>query len=121
MLKIKRKIRDIYGKIPHEVNLLLNKRKIDVLMNNEEFESVNEYSDSIEIVLSQKFSSRSGIGSALFEALESYISKITVTYIHKVLKIRLKKENNWIKDLETIIECIVSIYKMYRGKGREHN
>ena len=116
---IKAKLRDIYGKIPHEVSLLLNKRRIDILMNNEEFESVNEYSDTVEIILSEKFSSKSGIGSALFETLESYISKITVTYIHKVLRIRLKKENNWMKDLETIIECIVSIYKKYKAKSSE--
>ena len=88
-------------------------------MNNEEFESVNEYPDTVEIVLSEKFSSKSGIGSTLFEALESYISKITVTYIYKVLRIRLKKEGNWIKDLETIIECIVSIYKKYKAKSNE--
>ena len=116
---IKANLRDIYGRIPHEVVLLLNKRRIDILMNNEEFESVNEYPDTIEIVLSEKFSSKSGIGSTLFEALESYISKISVTYIHKVLRIRLKKEGNWIKDLETIIECIVSIYKKYKAKSHE--
>lgn len=116
---IKAKMRDIYGRIPHEVVLLLNKRRIDILMNNEEFESVNEYPDTVEIVLSEKFSSKSGIGSTLFEALESYISKITVTYIHKVLKIRLKKEGNWIKDLEAIIECIVSIYRKYKAKSHE--
>ena len=116
---IKAKLRDIYGRIPHEVILLLNKRRIDILMNNEEFESVNEYTDTIEIVLSEKFSSKSGIGSALFEVLEPYISKITVTYIHKVLKIRLKKEGNWIKDLESIIECVVTIYRKYKAKSHE--
>ena len=116
---IKAKIRDIYGRIPHEVMLLLNKRRIDILMNNEEFESVNEYPDTVEIVLSEKFSSKSGIGSTLFEALEAYISKITVTYIHKVLKIRLKKEGNWIKDLESIIECVVTIYRKYKAKSHE--
>ena len=113
---IKSKLRDIYGRIPHEVNLLINKRRIDILMNNEEFENVNEYADTVEIVLSEKFSSKSGIGSALFEVLAPYLSKISVTYIHKILKIRLKKEDNWMKDLETIIEVIVTIYKKYKAK-----
>lgn len=114
---IKAKLRDIYGRIPHEVSLLLNKRRIDILMNNEEFENVNEYSDSVEIVLSDKFSSKSGIGQALFEAIAPYLSKVSVTYIHKVLKLRLKKEDNWMKDLETIIECIVTIYKKYKARS----
>ena len=116
---IKSKLRDIYGRIPNEVLMLLNKRRIDILINNEEFDSVNEYPETIEIILSEKFSSKSGIGSALFEALEPYISKISVTYIHKVLRLRLKKENNWIKDLETIIECIVSIYKKHKIKSND--
>lgn len=118
---IKAKLRDIYGRIPHEVNLLLNKRRIDILMNNEEFENVNEYSESIEIVLSDKFSSKSGIGSALFEAIAPYLSKVSVTYIHKVLKLRLKKEDNWMKDLETIIECIVTIYRKHKAKSDGKN
>ena len=118
---IKTKLRDIYGRIPHEVILLLNKRRIDILMNNEEFENVNEFSDSIEIVLSDKFSSKSGIGSALFEAIAPYLSKVSVTYIHKVLKVRLKKEDNWMKDLETIIECIVTIYKKYKARTNGKN
>ena len=98
--------------------MLINKRKIDILMNNEEFENVNEYTNDIEIVLSNKFSGISGIGSALFEALSSYLEKISVTYLNKVLKIRLKKIDNWIKDLETIVECIVSLYKKYNKKGK---
>ena len=121
LARIKTKLRDIYGRIPHEVNMLLNKRRIDILMENEEFETVNEYSDSIEIVLSDKFSSKSGIGSTLFEALSPYLNKISVTYIHKVLKIRLKKEDNWMKDLETIIECVVSIYRKYKARTNERN
>ena len=121
LARIKTKLRDIYGRIPHEVNMLLNKRRIDILMENEEFETVNEYSDSIEIVLSDKFSSKSGIGSTLFEALSPYLNKISVTYIHKVLKIRLEKADNWMKDLETIIECVVSIYRKYKARTNERN
>ena len=119
--QIKSKLRDIYGRIPREVTLLLNKRRVDILINNEEFETVNEYTDTIEIVLSEKFSSISGIGSALFDTLAPYIQKITVTYLHKVLKIRLKKVDNWMKDLETIIECIVTIYKKYKARTNGKN
>lgn len=114
--QIKAKLRDIYGKIPEEVSALLNKRRIDILMENEEFEKVNEYSDTIDIVLSKNFTEFSGIGSELFEALAPYLSKVTVTYIQKVLKIRIKKLDNWIKDLETIIECVDTLYKKHLKK-----
>ena len=119
LLGIKSKLRDIYGKIPQEVSMLINKRRIDILMENEEFETVNEYSDFIDIILSNKFTSISGIGSELFEVLSPYISKITVSYIQKVLKIRIKKIDNWIKDLETIVECVNTLYK--KRKTNEKN
>lgn len=115
---IKAKIRDIYGKIPTEVNTLINKRKIDILLSGEEFETTNEYSYDIEIVLSQKFSSISGIGNALFETLTPYLSKIKVSYLQKILKIRLLKEDNWLKDFETIVECIAKIYKQYSERKK---
>lgn len=114
LLGIKAKLRDIYGKIPNEVSLLINKRRIDLLMENEEFETVNEYGDFVDIILSKKFTEISGIGSQLFEVLSPYLAKVTVTYIQKVLKVRLKKVDNWIKDLETIVECIDSLYKKCR-------
>lgn len=116
---IKSKLRNIYGRIPTEVSMLINKRRVDIIMENEEFKTVNEYANDIEIVLSDKFSSITGIGSALFEVLTPYLSKINVTYIQRVLKIRLKKEDNWIKDLETIVECIESLYKKYSKKVKK--
>lgn len=113
---IKSKLRDIYGKIPEEVLMLVNKKRIDLLIENEEFDSVNEFSDYIDIILSKQFTSISGIGNSLFESLAPYLSKLSVTYIQKVLKIRLKKIDNWIKDLETIIECIDKLYKRNQDK-----
>ena len=108
---IKKKVRDIYGKIPNEVQLLFKKRRIDILLSGEEFDDVSEYESAIEIKLSKKFSEINGIGNCLFESLQSYLDKIQVTYMQKVLKLRLKKEGNWILDFETIVEVISTIYK----------
>jgi len=114
---IKHEIREVYGRLPKEVELLLKKRKIDLLLQEEEFEKINEYSDSMELVLSSKFSDQNGIGGALFESLQSYLDKIQVTYLQKILKIRLKKEGNWILDLETIIEVISKLYKHFSKRN----
>ncbi len=116
---IKAKLRDIYGRIPQEVIMLINKRRIDLLMQNEEFENVNEYPEFIDIVLSNSFTSISGIGSHLFETLSPYLAKVSVTYIQKVLKIRLKKIDNWMKDLETIIECVDTLYRKHSKRNEK--
>ena len=114
LASMKKKLRDIYGRIPEEVQALLKSKLIDIYISYEEFENVNEYPSSIEIVLSKKFSSINGMGSAMFEVLEPYIEKISLTYIHKVLMLRLKKDGNWLKDLEIILECIDKLYKKHK-------
>lgn len=107
---VRAKIRDIYGQIPEEVSTLINKRRIDILIGHEEFSDIKEYPEVIEIILSKKFTDLNGIGQQLFEVLAPYLEKIQVSYLKKVLKIRLKKIDNWMKDLETIIECIDVLY-----------
>jgi len=113
---IKKKVRDVFGKIPNEVQLLFKKRRIDLLLEGEEFDDVSEYTNAIEIKLSKKFSEINGIGNCLFESLQSYLEKIQVTYMQKILKIRLKKEGNWLLDFETIVEVISTIYKKLSKK-----
>ena len=114
---VRAKIRDIYGRIPNEVSNLINKRKIDILIDEEEFEDVNEYKDAVEIVMSKKFTNINGIGQQLFDVLAPYIEKIQVSYLKKVLRIRLNKQDNWMKDLENIIEVISILYKKYSKKS----
>ena len=109
--EVRAKIRDIYGRIPNEVTTLINKRRVDLMIAGDEFEDVNEYKDAVEIVMSKKFTNINGIGQRLFEVLSPYLEKIQVSYLKKILKIRLKKIDNWMKDLENIIECISILYK----------
>jgi len=117
---IKRHIREVYGKLPEEVNLLIEKRKIDLLLEGEEFKNIETISNSIEITMSSNFSDINGIGNRLFELLRPYLDKITVTYLQKTLRIRLNKEGNWFLDLKTIIELISELYKdMKKGKSNE--
>jgi len=118
---VRARIRDIYGRIPEEVSTLINKRRVDILMQNEEYEDIKEYPDSVEIIMSKKFANINGIGQQLFEVLAPYIDKIQVSYLKKVLKIRLKKIDNWMKDLETIIECIDVLYNKYAKKRAGEN
>ena len=113
---VRAKIRDIYGRIPQEVTTLIDKRKVDILMEREEFKEIKEYSEAIEIVMSKNFTDINGIGQELFEILAPYIEKIQVSFLKKVLRIRLKKVDNWMKDLETIIECIDVLYMKHKKK-----
>ena len=108
---LRKKIRDIYGRIPEEVETLIDKRRIDIYLSGEEFSNIVEFGDNIEITFSKKFSSISSIGNEMFDVLTPYLRKINLTYIQKVLKLRLKKGKDWMNDLQVIVECIHEIYE----------
>ena len=95
------------------ISLLFEKRRLDILLSEEQFKDVMEYGDTIEIILSKKFSELNGIGNYLFEALSPLLNKIQVTYLQKVLKIRLTRQNNWLKDLETIVDVVTDLYNKF--------
>lgn len=105
-----KKLKDVYGKIPSEVELLIEKKKIDLLMSNPEFKSLDESDSYIDINLSESFSLLNGIGNELFESLVPYLDLLKVTFIEKRLRIRYTKDKNWLVDLEKILSLIHVTY-----------
>lgn len=112
--EVKKQVRDMYGRLPDEVSLLFKKRRIDILLCEEEFKDILEYPTFIEVSLSKKFSDINGVGVPLFDALSPIIDKISITYLQKTLKIKIQKKDNWMQDLETVIDIVISIYKEYK-------
>lgn len=111
---LRRKVRDIYGRIPEEVEKLFDKRKIDIYLQGEEFDKVIEYNDNIELSLTKAISAINGIGSELFDVLSPFTRLLNVTYSQKILKLRLKKTPDWLDNLQIIIECIHETYERHK-------
>ncbi len=114
---IKRQMRDIFGRLPNEVSLLLKKREIDLRLENKCFDSVNEYEEYILLTLSKSFSSLNGVGSLLFESLTPVLEMIQVSYIQKVLKIKIFKKDNWLLILDTITHIICNLYSDFSKRN----
>lgn len=108
--QIKRRLRDIYGRLPKEVNNLLIKKKIDILTSNPEFKSINEYDKRIVILLSEAFCAKNGIGIKLFDVLYKFMDRIKVSYLKKELRIEISKHELWLNDLEGIVSAIHKLY-----------
>lgn len=108
--QIRLKMRDIYGKLPNEVELLLTKRKIDILVESGAIKNMVEYNDCIDIFLDDKFSKINGIGNKLFDELSQYLEFIRVSFINRELKIRFMKHGDWLTNLEKIVSKIVKLY-----------
>lgn len=111
-----KKIRDIYGKIPAETALLIQKKRIDLYCAYEEIEGISEGEDYVDILLSSSFTRYDGMGSDLFDSLIDYIDLLKVTFLNKKLKMRLKKrKDKWLNDLEDILKRTHALYAKRAG------
>ena len=110
-------IRDVYGKIPEEGELLLIKRKVEIYLNYDCFESLKEFETNIQLVLSEKFSMIEGIGSSLFTALISLLKYLKISYIDKKINISISKNSDYVFVLLNVFEIV---YKLYNINANEN-
>ena len=109
LLAVKNKMRDMYGKLPQEVELLFLKRNIHLLIQSLETAALKEYPRTIEIILGDRFINIKGIGNMLFEAMLPYLSMIKISYVNHRFKIIVTKKANWIYDIEGILKNLKNI------------
>lgn len=101
------RLRDIYGKIPPEVLLLLKKRTIDILSSAKYFESMEEEGDFVVLRLTKEASAMRQIGLVLFSKLSSFDHLIT-GFSDRQIKIKLKKTgNDYLDRLQKLLTLIV--------------
>ena len=111
LLRIKNKTRDIYGKLPIEVEQLFTKRNIDLMVKECDIRDVKETKYNIEINLGDNFVHIRGIGNILFEALIPFLSIIKISYVNRKFKIVMTKKQNWLNDFENILKSLVNVIR----------
>ena len=109
LANFKIKMKDIYGTLPKEVESLFVKRSIDLLVRESEIDSLQDYSNRVEIIAGDKYIKIKGIGNILFEALIAHLNYIKVSYANNRFKIVMTKRKTWTKDLENILESLTNI------------
>jgi transcription-repair coupling factor (superfamily II helicase) len=110
-----KRMRDVYGRLPAEVTLLIKKKRIDLASSSEEFSSIDEGEGYIDILLSEKFTSVSGIGTELFNLIVPYISILKVSFLEKKLRLRMTKRDKWLDDLEGILSLVHTLYFRHKA------
>ena len=116
---IKIRIRDIFGTLPNEVEMLFKKRRIDLLVKSAKIEKLHESEKNVELWLGKEFVHIRGIGNILFEALIPYLQNIKISYANNIFKILLFKKSTWFTDLECILEALSIIIKRHITKEIE--
>lgn len=102
----KNKLRDIYGRIPHEVRLLLTKRKIDILSSSLFIDKMEEQGDYIIVLLTKEASSINKIGLYLFDKLGSLSKIVLASFVDRQIKFKLRKSNLYLEQLEKLLTII---------------
>lgn len=110
----KRRLKDIYGRLPKEVELVIQKKRIDIFSDFEEFAAVEEVQGRVEITLSSAFTSIDGIGTDLFNALVPYLGVLRVTHVDKRLKFLLSTQGDWVGTLEKIMRTTHQTYLKFK-------
>ena len=110
---IKEKTRDIYGRLPEEVDMLFTKRNIDLLVREAHILKLDETNRYVEIKLGDDYINIKGIGNILFEALIPFLAFVKISYANNVFKIQLSKGKKWINDLEGILKSLLEIQKHF--------
>ncbi len=110
-----KKTRDVYGPLPKETLLLVDKKKIDLYLNLPIFEGLEELSDRIYLTMSPLFSKVNGIGVALFESLSPYLSSIRANFVEKKLRLSYQKKGNYLKTLLDTLPLIELVYRQRAG------
>ena len=113
LLTIKEKTRDIYGRLPEEVEALFTKRNIDLLVRDAHVLKLEEKSKYVEVLLGDEYINIKGIGNILFEALIPFLAFVKISYANNVFKILLTKGKKWISDLESILNSLLEIQKHF--------
>jgi len=101
---------DVYGKSPSGVLLLIKKQRIDILSGTEEFSSVEEGKDYVDILLSEEFMKLKGVVLVMFQELEPYLNDLKITFSNQLPNIRMQKKGDWMKQLYGLLKVIHALY-----------
>lgn len=107
--RIKYRARDMFGRLPEEVEMLFTKRSIDLLTLEAQVDSLVEKKNTVEIHLGGPYLKIKGIGNILFETLIPYLTLIKMSYKNNSFKIELNKTKTWVDDLQNILKSLNSI------------
>lgn len=96
-------IKDRYGSLPSAVEMLLEKTRLELFLQDERVESFRERPKGVELVFTQEFSDTVD-GIHLFELVSSRSSDIKIKYIKQTIIMTLPIYPEWAEDLIYILE-----------------
>lgn len=98
-------IQDRYGKLPEAVELLLEKIRLELLLDDDRVENFREKYRDVELVFTKDYSDKVD-GVHLFKLISEMSYDIEVNYINQKIQITIPNDVTWIKFLIDILNQI---------------
>lgn len=98
--------KDFYGKLPKEVQTLIDKRKFDILSNSKYVESIEDVLDNIKIVFSQTFSEVVD-GNEMFVLVNTSFPNARFKTINKKITLTLPKSKGWLQHSNELLLALL--------------
>jgi transcription-repair coupling factor (superfamily II helicase) len=103
-------IRDLYGRLPDQVQNLLKKRHFDLLTTHPSVGSWQETKAYLDVFCSEAFTNLNRSGTVLFDRIQQHLQVLKVNYANRILRIRLQKTGDWFSILMDLIRALVETY-----------
>lgn len=114
----KKKIADIYGRIPEEVELLIKKREVSILAKDESIKRMKDLSKCVDIYLNPNFYKIEGAGYLIFKKITEFdkMKAVTPTFVNREVMLRIDKSvESWLDILIKSLKTVADIYKEHKG------
>lgn len=106
-------IKDNYGKLPKAVQLLFEKKRLDILINEPYVENFQEQPKRISMSFTETWSNAID-GVKLFEFMTCISKDIQLRYVNRKITLQFAKRKDW---LITVIEILESCEKLERKEA----
>ena len=97
-------INDNYGKLPQSVQLMFEKKRVDLLVNDPHIEKFEEKERFVTVTFTEEWSD-SIDGVQLFERILAISKNIKLTSKNRRVIVRIDKRKDWILLLINVLEC----------------
>lgn len=110
LLSMMETIEDNYGSLPKSVQLLFEKKRLDILINESNVENFKENMKDAELTFTEAWSKHAD-GVKLFEQITTLSRDIVLRYTQNKIKIRFPKSKNWLKQVIEVLEMSESVIR----------
>ena len=92
--------------MPHEVELLIEKRKLDILAHHQAIESVEDYKDQLRIKFTKEASNKIA-GDELFMLCHQLFTKPQFKALNNQIILMLPKGEQWLERVNQLLETVI--------------